>query len=262
MFKEMKLSKKISFGFSSILIIAVILGLIAIFNMTRSGSDAKKLDTEFAPSVSLASELTTSVNSIMLNVRSYGLSEMPVYYENYKKEDENFGKIISKFEELEKETKNMPELNTYITEVKKSYGEYKIYIEQTKQMNDSLAKLRADLLGLANIYMENANSFLGANLSSTKLSSNINQVIALGNSVRINYFRAQVQRDISLLETALNDINKITNLLDETRSLTKNEVDIRTIDTIKTSLNNYKNSLTEFLTTWKNRTEMENIRIC
>lgn len=35
MFKEMKLSKKISFGFSSILIIAVILGLIAIFNYDK-----------------------------------------------------------------------------------------------------------------------------------------------------------------------------------------------------------------------------------
>lgn len=41
MFKNMKLSKKISLGFASILIIAVILGLVAVVNMTRSGSNAK-----------------------------------------------------------------------------------------------------------------------------------------------------------------------------------------------------------------------------
>ena len=73
MFKEMKLSKKISFGFSSILIIAVILGLIAIFNMTRSGSNARKLDKEYVPSVVLSSNLVASANQIMINARSFAL---------------------------------------------------------------------------------------------------------------------------------------------------------------------------------------------
>jgi len=79
MFKHLKLSHKISLGFISILSIAVILGTIALVNMNTSGSSAKILNKEYVPSVTLASELVSSANNIMLNIKSYGLVETPIY---------------------------------------------------------------------------------------------------------------------------------------------------------------------------------------
>ena len=116
----MKLSKKISLGFTSILLISILLGLIAIVNMNISGSNAKKLDEEFVPAVSLSSEIESSVNDIMLNIRSYGLAETQIYYDNYIKASEEFNKQISEIEKLAEQTKNIPDLKEYVASLKKS----------------------------------------------------------------------------------------------------------------------------------------------
>lgn len=152
MFEKMKLSKKISYGFSSILGIFLLLGLISVVSMTKSGSSAKKLDKEYAPSVGLASNLTESINSMRLSSRSFGLVGAKNYYDEYKVEGENFKTILIKFQELSKDTKNIPELKDYLSNVESSYNEYDKYVLQTKEMNEKIDTLTEDMKGVAETF--------------------------------------------------------------------------------------------------------------
>lgn len=277
MIKNMKLSKKISLGFTSILFIAVILGLIAILNMSRSGSNAKKLDKEFVPSVALANRLTTSSNNIMLAVRSYGLSGIQTYYDTYTKELQSFNEVLEEFEKLSQETKNIPELKNDVNDIKGHSESYKMKVEETKKINDTLENLRAIMDTNAKVFMTEAETYLenqtgklkeemNQKLSSDKLNERlekitwINQVIDLGNETRIGNFKSQALRDVGLLEGAIGNFVKINEIIDKIKAKTVQEVNMVQLEKIRTAGENYKQALIQFESTWKARTELEKVR--
>ena len=277
MFKNMKLSKKISLGFASILVLAVLLGLIAITNMTRSGTNAKKLDNEFVPAVEIGAKLNASVNSIMLNVRSYGLSEVGSYYDNYVKEAQNFEIIVAEFEKLAQETKNIPELKDYVASIKKAGSEYKVLVEQTKKYNDALETGRGEMNQAATSFMSEANAYLDSqnekmkeaaegNKGSVEIKdrlfkiTSINDIIELGNSVRIKNFKSQALREPALLEEAIATFPKINEILNNLKAITKQEANLAQLNKVAIAGDSYKEDLLNFLNTWKARTELEKVR--
>ena len=277
MFKNMKLSQKISLGFASILLLAVLLGLIAIVNMTRSGSNAKKLDAEYVPSVAVSTRLVGSANTIMLAVRSYGLSETTSFYDTYVVEKQNFLKIITEFEELAKETKNIPELKDYVAEMKKSFEAYDGYVTQTKTANDELEKIRESMNTYAGTFMTEAEAYLEsqnskmaneikANGGGTVLLDRLdkittaNLIIDAGNLIRITNFKAQATRDVPTLDSAIAMFPKMIEMLDGLRAITKQEANLVQIDKVKTAGENYKKQLELFKTTWLKRDEIAKSR--
>lgn len=277
MFKNMKLSKKISLGFASILIIAVLLGMVAIINMTRSGSNAKKLDMEFVPAVSLSSDIETSVNGIMLNVRSYGLSETQTYYDNYTKISEEFSKQISEIEKLSERTKNIPNLKENVASLKKSEAEYRTMVVETKKYNDTLETIRGTMNTEAQLFMNQAMSYLasqeiklkeeadsnkGAKVIKERLEkiSGINSVINVGNAVRIGNFKAQALKDPVAFAEAMTNFDKINTGIEAIRAKTIQESNLQELDKIKLAGENYKLAMSNFLSTWNARAELEKAR--
>ena len=277
MFEKMKLSKKISYGFSSILGIFLLLGLISVVSMTKSGSSAKKLDKEYAPSVGLASNLTESINSMRLSSRSFGLVGTKNYYDEYKVEGENFKTILTKFQELSKDTKNIPELKEYLPKVENSYNEYDKYVLQTKEMNEKIDTLTEDMKGVAETFLENSNKYLSSQES--KLAEEVkngksqsevmgrvekidkmNEIINLISDIRILNYRAQALRDVTILDGAINSFNKIDAIITELKSKTAQEVNMAQLELIRSSGEKYKKDLSELQLVWKSRTDMEKVR--
>lgn len=277
MFKNMKLSKKISLGFTSILLISILLGLIAIVNMNRSGSNAKKLDEEFVPAVSLSSEIESSVNDIMLNIRSYGLAETQIYYDNFIKTSEEFNKQISEIEKLAEQTKNIPDLKEYVASLKKSESEYKVMVAETKKYNDTLEALRGTMNTEAQAFMKEAASYLvsqetklkeeaDANKGSKAIKeilekiSGINNVIDFGNSVQVGNYRSQALRDPVAFAEAMKIFDNINVEIEAIRAKTVQEVNLQELDKIKDAGESYKAAMTSFLSTWNARAELEKTR--
>jgi len=269
MFNEMKLSKKISLGFSSILIIAVILGLIAILNMTRSGSDARKLDNEYVPTVSLASNLVASANQIMINARSFALSEADSYYDIYKKESENFDKTLSEFEILSDKTKNIPELKEQVSKLRKAKNEYALMIEETKKYNDSLKETRAHMAEFAKQISDNSNAYLQSEnmkirqeMTKERLDKMqaMNKMINLVNDSRLVVSKSQVERDMASLDLATKNFVTISEELNKLKSQTSDATSLQQLNKIEEMATEYKNHILEFKDTWSKRTEFEKVR--
>ena len=57
--KNMKLGQKKEFGFGILIVIACVLGSVAVWNMKGVEGDSRKLTQEYAPETLLASELVT-----------------------------------------------------------------------------------------------------------------------------------------------------------------------------------------------------------
>ena len=73
--KNMKLSTKLGVGFGLLVLIAVALGSVAVWQMRGVQGDVVRLDEEFVPEVDIASEVERNFLTTMLNLRSYTASE-------------------------------------------------------------------------------------------------------------------------------------------------------------------------------------------
>lgn len=277
MFKNMKLSKKISLGFASILIIAVLLGMVAIINMTRSGSNAKKLDNDYVPAVSITGEFLKSLNTVMLNVRSYGLTESNTYYDGYLKESENTLKIIASFEEFSRDNKTIPELKDLVGNIKTSFNDYQKLIEETKVINVKIEEVRNIMNSSAGEFMNNANIYLqsqsskfyeennknaGAKALADRVNkiSMINNVINYGNSVRISNFKGQALRDIKDIEAGFATFAKIEEEIKKLKAVTTQEANLQQLDKILSSGEAYKKEMQDFINLWNSRLALEQTR--
>ncbi len=79
MFKKMKLGTKIAFGFGTLILIAVALGGLAVFNMLSVKSTTAKLAQQNVPEVVVANNVERSALQAMYQIRGYTLTEEQSY---------------------------------------------------------------------------------------------------------------------------------------------------------------------------------------
>ena len=83
--KSMTVGKKIALGFGALILIATLLGGLAVFNMKSVQTQAQKLATEFVPESMIAADLGNAVGTVQLGIRSYGLTAEAAYLEAARK---------------------------------------------------------------------------------------------------------------------------------------------------------------------------------
>jgi methyl-accepting chemotaxis protein len=77
--KHLKLAAKIGLGFGLVIALAVALGAVAILAMTGVLADAKRLDRETVPQVTVANSMERDALLTMYNMRGYSLSYVSKY---------------------------------------------------------------------------------------------------------------------------------------------------------------------------------------
>ena len=70
----MTIGKKIALGFGAVILIAGLLGGIAVLNMNLVQTHARTLATEYVPESQIASDLASAFANAFLNMRTYSLT--------------------------------------------------------------------------------------------------------------------------------------------------------------------------------------------
>ena len=81
MFNNLSVGKKIGLGFTLIVSISVILGVIAIQKMDGVETEALKLAKEYSPEVSVANNVERYAQQAMYNMRGYSYTEDETVFE-------------------------------------------------------------------------------------------------------------------------------------------------------------------------------------
>ncbi|MFP4107066.1 MAG: chemotaxis protein, partial [Phycisphaerae bacterium] len=71
MFKNLKLSYKITVGFSLLILIAVALGGLAVYKMGEVRDESEKLSEQYVPESVLAGQLNCRAGDAMYEMRGY-----------------------------------------------------------------------------------------------------------------------------------------------------------------------------------------------
>jgi len=265
--KNVKFSVKIGAGFGLLILLAVFLGGMAIYRMHNVEIQSRILSEEHVPQVAAANNVERSSLLTMFEMRGYGLSQETAYLERGRKRLEDVRKYLKEADDLAGESEHLEGLKESVDVVEAKVNEYEQLVEETVAKNHEIDNIRKAMYEAAAAFMEDCYSFLKSQNASmvgeieagkdhaglkqrlTKITW-INDIIDLGNNVRVNNFKAQATRNPEMLKETLKNFSRISDKMKDLKSITRREVNLSEIQRITAAASAYEKAMERFLEIW------------
>ena len=264
MHNSMTLGKRISIGFGVLVFITLLLGTIGVINMRNAAAGAEKLASIYAPEVQVASEVFKEANQIRYEIRAFMMQDNDTALANAKKGFVELQKYLAQAQELGKKY-NLKALLENESKATKALNEYMTTIGRAEKILERKRSTATLMTNNANIFMKNAEDYLSnqnaqmkqemqAKIDTNKLFerlekiTKINEVIDLGNAARISGQRAQVRRDIAVLETGVKSFEVIYKNINDLKATTTRPANLEQLKAVETAAKNYESALRLFIT--------------
>ncbi len=274
MFKNLKLGMKLGIGFGFLIIIAATLGIIAIVNMNQSQAMADGLVSEYVPEVEIANRIERNSLMTMFSMRGYAYTAEDSFLNTAEGHLEDLHSAIDDAQDLAGRAQLLTILQSQIDRVETGLTQYENLKAQTEQVNQSISQDRADLDTAADNYMTAASDYLdgqnrrmgeeirsGANAQALEQRLRkitlINDIIDLGNELRVSNFKAQALRNNDFLAQAVEEFAVFENKLEEIRTITFLEADIQDLNTIEQAADNYLAAIENYITNWETLDQLD-----
>ncbi|WP_045220219.1 methyl-accepting chemotaxis protein [Desulfonatronum thioautotrophicum] len=265
--KNMKLGLKIGMGFGVLILISCLLGGLAVWNMNSVENDAERLAEAYVPEVAVANEVERNALQLMYAIRGYGFTEQTSFLEEGRREMAELQLELGNALSLA-ERQDLPALRDNARAAQDRAREYADLVEQTVAKIQAMNVDRQAMDASATQFIEGAEAFLnsqneamireiqqGATEEALRERldkiNHVNDVIDLGNSVRISAWRAQAERNPSVIEGAMGIFPQIDQTLDAIRTTTRQEVNLRQIATVREAAAAYRNAMTSLMANWR-----------
>ncbi len=275
MFKNMKLSMKLGLSFGLIILIAFILGGLAVFNMNKITVESKKLAEEYAPEVDIVTNIERTAALLMYDMRGYGYSGVEKFYTASVDSMKTLKKYLSDCSAHAEKSKNLTKLKDQLAVAKKYSAEYEELMNQTKSSNieinniqNTMVKSGADFVKYANdllaIMEKNQDDEIKRKESPDVLTrrvsqiKTVNDIINLGNAIRIANWKAQAERDPSIIKDIMPNFDSMESKMKELFETVKQQKNKEAMANLTSSIAEYKKELTSLLTIW---TKLQDVNV-
>jgi methyl-accepting chemotaxis protein len=269
-FKDLKIGTKLMGGTGAILLIAAALGILAIFNFSNISDKSSLLVKEYVPEVEISNDLERNSLMTMFAMRAYGYTEEEAFLKEGNEYLEQVHEHLKEARDLAKNATHLVVLGEKVDQIQKAVDDYEALVEQTVQENNQLEVFRKKMDETAATYMANCAAFLDSqadqydeeirqNASADKLQERMkkvylaNDIIDVGNAIRVGNFKSQATRSPATMEAALKNFDKLDNLYAQLRQITRDAADLKRIDNTENSGRGYKAAMEDFLSTWLQR---------
>lgn len=274
--KNLKLGAKLGTGFGLLILISMILGGLAVYNMSNVSKKSGYLANEYVPEVRISYNIERESRETMYNMRGYGLTGNDNYLELGRKSLSDVQKNIEEARVLANNSTQLVKLNSEIDNVEEKVSEYKKLVGQTVEVNKGLQAERDNMDDAAATFMKGCYDYLesqnrqleneiASNASAQAFTRRhqkitwINDIIDAGNSLRIANFKSQASRAPGMLRQALNNFD-ITGKINDMRQITFLEEDHQSLNRISEAANAYKQAMNSYVTDWDKRQELNQKR--
>ncbi|WP_243361920.1 methyl-accepting chemotaxis protein [Fundidesulfovibrio terrae] len=262
--KNLKLGMKIGLGFGILILIAALLGGMAMLNMGLVGKQADRLAEEIAPEVQIANMVERSAQNAMLAMRTYGLTGEDAYWDTASKALDEMEKNIKDARDLAQKYPGLVKLKENAEKAAAAAAEYRRLAGQTREADKAMATGRKVTEEGAQLFIKNCTDFqdsqteamqreIEAKLDPAKLRERTDKldwivdVTNMGNAIRVANLNAQVKRDPKVLEEAMKHFDSINGLLEKLKPITRNEANIRQLTEIKKGADMYREGMVSLL---------------
>jgi len=266
MFKNMKLGTKIGVGFGLLILIAMVQGSVAVWNMKAVITESTDLAQKDVPTVMVNDRVGMFSQKAMYAMRGYVLSEEKHFLEETRKNLAELKKALKQTKELAV-SQNLAKLKDAAEQAEVKLNEYEQLVNESAAKVDLMAEGRKKLGELAinflkrcSEYLDSQNETLGKEIKDGADAATledrlvkiglINKVIALGNQVIIATQKKESLGDSKIIKNAMRDLDAVIKNLDEIESVTKQQVNLRQIADARTAVADYKNVMNELNAAW------------
>ncbi len=276
----MKLGTKIISGFAGLIVIAVVLGAVSVWEMTGVRQVATTLAGEYMPAAGVANNVERTSLQTMYEMRGYAFTEdtnMLV------KAEANLASVLqhlAEAKELAAKTgsQNLAFLKEAADRAKAKADEYEELVKQTVAATQSLEQDRAAMDMAAAAYVKECNAYLDAQYAALQAelgaSNNVlatesasvtgrlqkvhlaNDIVELGTAIRVGNFKSQATRNPALFRETEKKFDELTPKLDQLKAITKQAVNLKQIEACRAAGNAYQEAMASFLGHWQQREDL------
>lgn len=273
----MKLGVKIGLGFASLLAIAIILGVIAIINMSNVQEKSTMLEQEYVPEVAIANQIERSSFRTMYAMRGYGFTGETKHLDSARENLKALKERLSQAKTLGENSAHLKALKPAVEKVEKEVAEYEKLVAETVEINKDMDEYRSELDKSAAQYMSNCNDFLrgqnqkmqqdfqiGKSIAELDERLNkinlVNDIIDIGNATRIAAWKSQAQREPKIIEDAYANFDLMNDKFFALRQITRLAEDIKRIEATEDAAKAYKSAMEGFLEHWIENNKLGDMR--
>ncbi|NMC48483.1 MAG: chemotaxis protein, partial [Desulfovibrio sp.] len=260
--KNIKLGLKIGMGFGLLIVIACILGGMAVVNMRGVEVDATRLAVEYVPEVAMANDLERHAQLAMYAWRGYAYSGMEHFKTEGLKELDAVKKFIADAAAHAEKFVRLVKLKENVGIAKSRFEDYVKQATATDAGLTDNARLLAAMGKAAETFQKNCDDFLisqneamhkeiAEGVGAEKLKERqqkitwVNEVIFLNSGLRINVWKAMATRDVALMDSSLDIFAKIDDPLAKLRAVTRVDANVKQLAAIREAADTYKKGLGE-----------------
>ena len=271
--KNMKLAMKIMLGFGILIVISLILGGLAVWNMRDVQKTAVMLAQENVPEVAVANNVERYSLATMYQMRGYAYSEEGHFLDAGRKNLEEVKKYLKDAKTLGASSAHLAKLKEAAEKAAVSALEYEKMVDETVKLTDGLEAERKSAEVAAKKYMDICDEFLkgqhkkleegikggidaSAVLERVNKIDMANNIIDLGNWIIIGTWKSQFRRDPKLFQETQKLFEQVNKKLDELKAATKDPADLKLIEDCRAAGSAYEKNMEAFLTKWLAREEL------
>jgi methyl-accepting chemotaxis protein len=290
----MKLGTKLYLGFSALVAIAVVLGSLAVWQMSNVKRDAVLMAKSYVPAVLVANNVERESLKTMYEIRGYAFTEETNYLDRGSANLAQVNGFLKDAKTLaDSSGASLAFLSQAADKASSKVQEYEQLLTQTVSVTAALGKDVASMDKSARDFVNACESFiasqtarlttaLGATqrdpaakpaedstaeakattVSVAEILDRVrkltlgNEIIDVGNSIRIGNFKSQATRDPVLFQDTQKLFAGITTRLDELKSITRLDVDLKEIELCRGAAQGYNDAMTSYLKNWLAREEI------
>jgi len=289
----MKLGTKISLGFAGLIVIALTLGGLAVWNMSNVKTIANTLANANVPEVGVANEVERDSLSTMYETRGYAYTEEKIYLDKARTELDKVKKDLKDAKDHAAKF-DLATLKQNAEKAEAKALEYEKLLADTVAKTEAMTKDKAASLVAADTYMKVCAEYLAAQqkkfaeqvkevthgatgAATTQPAASAaenekkliertwkigvaNDIVDLGNWIRTGTWQAIATRDPKLFTETEKKFDQVNAKLDELKAKTVEDVNFKQIEECRAAGKAYLNCMESFLTNWLAREEINKKR--
>jgi methyl-accepting chemotaxis protein len=286
----MKLGTKLYLGFSALVAIAVVLGSLAVWQMSTVKRDAVLMAKSYVPAVLVANNVERESLKTMYEIRGYAFTEETNFLA---RGTANLAQVTGFLKDAttlaDASGASLAFLRQAADKASSKVQEYEQLLTQTVSVTAALDKDVALMDKSARDFVTSCEAFIAnqtarltnaVGASAAKIAEDSdtgakstalsvaeildrvrkltlgNEIVDIGNSIRVGNFKSQANRDPVLFQDTQKLFAGITTRVDELKSITKLDVDLKEIELCRSSAQAYNDAMTSYLKNWLAREEI------
>ncbi len=273
MFRRMKIGVKLALSFGALLLIFAAVGGLSWVNMNSVRTEADALAEQYVPESNMAGDLLDSIKDMVYEIRSFGDTYDKQYSDAGNTFAANARKYLGVAGEHAAKYPRLVRLREDLPKVESSLDEYAGMMKQTEDAVNGIFELRGAADAAARTFVENTGAYyesqfklmqeeiaaekgpdaLAERLSKLKM---IDALTEGGNAARLDNFRGQALRDMSLIERAIERLKGMGKTVEEIRKVTSRKENLDQLDKIQKAADDYRASMERMLTAWRGLDEL------